>query len=201
VDEPISFVGRDSRGKEVSSTRWDGAYDGQASLVNFNTRVSIWGRVKTAEEIRERLERWREVSAQFSQLASVRGLLGWVPSELEWVLGEDDSGALRRVLWVCLIAELHDAECTMRQEGPDLVLEGRARVRTFRFWLRLIHGEFSDQRSSALPIEKIWILYEKPTDTGFVFTAQDDTLSGTIQFSAEDFEFRMWDHADGTTTA
>src|SRR5712691_5776999 len=158
--------------------------------------------MRTSDEIRVRLRAWEEATAQFSHVTWKRHTLSWVPSELKWVLGEDDAGALRKVVWDCLGRELHDAECTMRKDGPDLILEGTGRPpdsqhpRTFRFWLRLIRGRFEDTRSSRLAIQKIWILYVEPSDQRFALIAQDDTLSGTIEFSGDEFEFRMWDHVN-----
>lgn len=161
--------------------------------------------MRSVEEIRERLEAWAAARATFSPLAKVHDTLSWVPSELRWILGEDESGALHKVVWICLVGELHDAECTMRREGLDLVLEGRGDPadsdhpgRTFRFWLRLVNGQFKDERASRAPIEKIWILYPWPSDCGFALTAQDDTLSGIIEFSGDDFEYRMWDYSAGS---
>ncbi len=156
--------------------------------------------MRPSDEIRERLKAWEAATTQFSPVSGVRETLGWVPSELKWVLGEDDAGALRRVVWVCVVGELHDAECTMRKDGPDLILEGTGHPadfdhpRTFRFWLRLIRGRFEDTRGSRKTIRKIWILYAWPGDDRFALTAQDDTLSGIIEFSGDEFEFRMWDH-------
>jgi len=52
-------------------------------------------------------------------------------------------------------------------------------------------------RLSPQPIQKIWILYdENRSDDRFGFSAQDNTLSGAIVFSCEEFEFRMWDHVN-----
>ena len=156
--------------------------------------------MRSSDEIRERLRAWDDATAQFSPITRLRNTLSWAPSELRWVLGEDDAGALRKVVWVCLVGELHDAECAMRKDGPNLILEGTGQPadfqhpRTFRFWLRLIRGRFEDKRGSHAPIQKIWILYVEPSDQRFALTAQDDTLSGIIEFSGDEFEFRMWDH-------
>lgn len=124
--------------------------------------------------------------------------------ELAWVLEEDEHGAVKQVLWDILAGELHDAECSMRFEGTDLVLEGRGRpadfehrARTFRFWLRLKNGCFRDERESPLPIEKIWLLSKEESEHGFTLTAQDDTLSGLLRFSGDDFEFCLWEHSLG----
>ena len=121
--------------------------------------------------------------------------------ELGWLGGEEDRGALSRVAWDFLLYELHDAECTFGREGPDLVFDGTGdppdsvhRGRTFRFWLRVKNGQMRDERSSSLPVEKIWILYHDPIKDEFLFTAQDDTLSGILTFSGDDYEYRLWDH-------
>ncbi len=124
--------------------------------------------------------------------------------ELKWVLGEHEEGALKGIIWMILTSELHDAECTMKNENSDIILEGKGgppdfnnRGRSFSFWLRLKKATFEDMRESLLPIEKIWILYPEPSKGKFQFTAQDDTLSGLLRFSAEDYEVRVWDHTPG----
>ena len=168
----------------------------------FKKPSAVLARMRTSDEIRERLKAWETATAPFSLITRLRNTLSWVPSELKWVLGEDDAGALRKLVWVCLVGELHDAECTVRKDGPDLILEGTGHPadfehpRTFRFWLRLIRGRFEDERGSRLAIEKIWILYNAPEDQRFALTAQDDTLSGIIEFSGDEFEFRIRDHVN-----
>jgi len=121
--------------------------------------------------------------------------------EFGWLKGEGERGALSRVAWDLLLFELHDAECTFRKDGSDLVLEGSGdppdfarRGRTFRFWLRLKNGQLRDERSSTLPIELVWILYHDQDRDEFLFTAQDNTLSGILTFWGDDYEFRLWDH-------
>ena len=142
-----------------------------------------------------------------------------VVAELRWALSEEDRGAIRRVIWDILVGQLHDAECTMRNEPPDIVLEGTACPfdpdhprRSFRFWVRFKKAELHDDRRVWNPIErrfedkllssvaglnqieKIWILYPDRSDTGFALTAQDDTLSGILRFSGADYDFRISDH-------
>lgn len=123
-----------------------------------------------------------------------------VIAELRWSLGENEHGALRKVFWDILITQLHDAECTMRMEGTDLLLEGEGytydnpKHPKLRFWLKLKHGKLDDERSTPDPLRLIWIL--NPLDSGdrFVLTAQDPTLSGILTFSGEDYDFRFWDY-------
>jgi len=147
-----------------------------------------------------------------------------VMAELRWALGEENRGAMRQVVWDILVGQLHDAECTMRNDPPDIVLEGTACPfdpdhprRGFQFWVRLKQAELHDDRHvwnpierrfedtllSSVPglhqIEKIWILYPDRSDAGFALTAQDNTLSGILRFSGADFDFRLWDHKTGLT--
>jgi len=120
--------------------------------------------------------------------------------ELGWATGANDVGAFKQFVWETLLMELHDAECTMKDD-EDILLEGTGdppdfvhKGRSFRFWLRLKHGRYRDERTSNSPIEIVWILYGG-LDTGvYVLSAQDNTLSGLLTFSGDDFEFRMWNH-------
>ena len=123
-----------------------------------------------------------------------------VKRELKWILDEDFHGLLSVFIWDSLTAELHDAECTMRWEGPYLILEGVGdppdfkTPRGFNFWLKLKNGKFEDHREATDPIEKIWLLYPEWMSDRYAITGQDDTLTGIIIFSGDTFQYRMWDH-------
>ena len=123
--------------------------------------------------------------------------------EIAWILGTNPHGALKKVVWDLLLAELHDAEGTLRWEGGDLVLEGEGcppdfdpvhRGRSFSFCLRLKNGRFRDERTSTLPIEVVWVLYQTLEPGSYQFTAQDNTLSGILTLAGEDYEFTMSNH-------
>ena len=90
----------------------------------------------------------------------------------------------------------------MRIEGTDLVLEGWTRAkgptlpkRPFR--LRLGQGKFEDERQIPDPLRVVWILYPADGEDRFVLTAQDDTLSGILRFSGNDYDFQIRDDATG----
>jgi hypothetical protein len=123
-----------------------------------------------------------------------------VRKELSWILVEDDHGLLGEFIWDFLTRELHDAICTMRWEGPDLILEGIGdppdfeTPRGFNFWLKFKNGQFQDERDATDPIETIFLLYPDWAEGRYVITAQDDTLTGIILFSGDTFQYRMWDH-------
>jgi hypothetical protein len=120
--------------------------------------------------------------------------------ELRWILDEDSHGLLPLFIWDSLTAELHDAVCTMRWEGPDLILEGVGdppdfkTPRGFNFWLKLKDGKFEDHRDATDPIGTIFLLYPEWMSDRYAITGQDDTLTGIIIFSGDTFQYRMWDH-------
>ena len=129
-------------------------------------------------------------------------ILDSVIKELRWVLGEEEQGAIRKVFWDIVVAHLHDAECTMRMEGTDLVLEGWTHAKVPKllkrpFRLRLRQGKFEDEREFPDPLRVVWILYPTDAEDRFVLTAQDDTLSGILRFSGNDYDFQIRDDATG----
>ncbi|HYM39352.1 MAG TPA: hypothetical protein VEY12_04285 [Thermoplasmata archaeon] len=157
------------------------------------------GTVENEASIRRRVD---ELHSQFTADKPGEFIRDEAVAELRWVLGEDRSGALRTVVWHILIGQLHDAESTVAKEGTDLTLEGvgwtydpESPGSRVRVWLKLRHGQCKDQRDVPGPIDRVWILYPKPTESGFALTAQDRTLSGLLTFSAEEYEFRIWDTA------
>ena len=149
--------------------------------------------------VRQRIEHLRNRPRPDKATAYI---LDSVIKELRWALGEEQQGALRKVFWDIVVAHLHDAECTMRIEGTDLVLEGWTRAkgptlpkRPFR--LRLGQGKFEDERQIPDPLRVVWILYPADAEDRFVLTAQDDTLSGILRFSGNDYDFQIRDDATG----
>jgi hypothetical protein len=128
-----------------------------------------------------------------------------VSLERDWALGKESEGALKRVIWAFLTSELHDAECNMKEDNSDIILEGIGNPpdinnigRKFQFWLRLINCLFEDKREAAnLSIEIIWILYPEPSLEKYILNAQDNTLSGLLWFTCDDYEYRMWNHTPG----
>ena len=172
---------------------------------------SLIGRNSSPERNEARF--WKRFEKGVAGLAEAGSYLEFLPDkarsylsnllleELAWITGRDDVGALRLVVWDILCKELHDAECAMRGEGPDIVLEGKGappdfvhRGRTFRFWLRLKHAQLRDERSVKSAIEVIWLLYGWKEEDRIILEAQDDTLSGLLTFSGDDYDFRIWDH-------
>jgi len=121
--------------------------------------------------------------------------------EAGWIAGRNDAGAFKAAVWNLLVCELHDAECAMKWDGTDIVLEGKGgppdfthEGRTFQFWLRFKEARFADERLSRPPIEVIWLLDGEVVGNRFVLSAQDDTFSGLLTFSGIDFDCRMWNH-------
>ena len=156
---------------------------------------------KIASRIRRRTKQFDKAFAMKGPESTRLWILAATLRELRWTMNEDAEGAYREITWHLLTADLHDAECNLRKEGSDLILEGRGHPpdtchggRTFRFWLLLKNGRLNDTRLSHLSIEVIWLLYSHVTDNKFILTAQDDTQSGILEFTAEDFEFRFWEH-------
>ena len=173
------------------------------------------GLIEPESEIRQRFE---ELGRQPRPDRAIENLLDWSAAELRWVLGEDRQGALRKVVWEVLVAQPHDATCTMRTDGADIVLEGKAcpfdpshPKRSFQFWVRFKEAKLEDDRREWNPVtrrfgdkllsspsEEIWILYPDSSESGVALTAQDNTLSGILRFSGDDYDFRIWDHTTGS---
>jgi hypothetical protein len=123
-----------------------------------------------------------------------------VSLEQKWVRNEDNEGAYKKAVWFMLTSELHDGVCLMKNEGSDIILEGKGdppdfkNPREFQFWLKLINCEFEDDRDDKAPIKDLILLYPEASEEHFIITAQDTTFSGYLKFSAEEYEFRVWDH-------